>query len=275
MRNKLIGWAAIVALLLVAAYVGSPYLAVRNFKIAALSADVDKLDATVDFPAVRESLKSQLSAAMMREMTESPEMKDNPFAGLGAMMMPAIIDKAVDAFVTPDGLSALARGSRPQESPKPANIDVDYDYEYINMDRFRVKVSNKDASQGSAGLVFERRGLFTWKLIRIEIPPEIFNKPVPASATTPPVKVQPGTVFPPPTAPAADMAVDQLKAEWEAQNEKCRGGSHDPEDAVSKARDATATALEAKGWCWAYSDVNVYPADYRWHPCAESRPVDG
>ena len=184
MRNRWVGWAAVAALLLLLAYVGSPYLGVRSFKNAALSADVDKLDATVDFPAVRESLKSQLSTAMMREMAESPEMKDNPFAGLGAIMMPAIIDKAVDAFVTPDGLSALAKGNRPQESPQSAKLQVDYDYEYINMDRFRVKISNKDSSRGSAGFVFERRGLFTWKLIRIEIPPETFKEPVAASATT-------------------------------------------------------------------------------------------
>ena len=60
---------------LIGLYLGSPYLAVRSFKDAARSADVHKLEAAVDFPAVRENLKSQMSIALMPEMINDPQMK--------------------------------------------------------------------------------------------------------------------------------------------------------------------------------------------------------
>ena len=56
-----------------AAYLASPFLAVRQFRNAALAADVDGLDATVDFPAVRESLKSQITVALTAKMANDPE----------------------------------------------------------------------------------------------------------------------------------------------------------------------------------------------------------
>lgn len=279
MSRKWIGWTVVALLLVVLAYVGSPYLAVHNFKEAAISADVDKLDATVDFPAVRESLKSQLSTAMMRELNDDPGMKNNPFAGLGIVMMPAIVDKMVDTFVTPDGISALVKGNKPVQGggkAEPANPDIDYQYEYITMDRFRVKLVNKDRAKGSVGLVFERRGLFTWKLIRLEIPDDIFKKPgVTTPAATPPDA--PTGVPTPETAPASsptgDSSDDQLKAQWANQNDECRGGSHAPDDAVCKGRDDTENRLNQRGWCWAYSDVDVVAADYDWHPCSQARPA--
>jgi hypothetical protein len=63
MSKKVWGAVAAVVILFGAAYLGSPFWAARQFRNAALSADVDRLDAAVDFPAVRESLKSQLSVA--------------------------------------------------------------------------------------------------------------------------------------------------------------------------------------------------------------------
>lgn len=63
-RKHLIAGAVITAVLLVAGYAGSPFLAVHSLKGAAHKGDADKLSELVDFPAVRESMKSQLQAAM-------------------------------------------------------------------------------------------------------------------------------------------------------------------------------------------------------------------
>src|SRR5262249_39440932 len=114
--KKRVSLAVAAVLVLAGVYFGSPYLAARSLKQAAVSGDADRLDAAVDFPAVRESLKSQMSAALMKKMAADPEMKGNPLAGLGMMLMPAIIDKAVDAYVTSDGLAALVRGAKPSEA---------------------------------------------------------------------------------------------------------------------------------------------------------------
>ena len=167
-------WIAIAAALLLIAggiYLGSPYYAIYSLRNAALEADTDKLEAGVDFPAVRESLKSQMSAAMMTKMQNDSEMRNNPFAGLGAMMMPAIIDRMVDSFVTPDGIAAMMRGQKPTDrTTAQANPDIESRTEYVNLDRFRVRLHNKKLNEDGPSFLLERRGFATWKLIRLELP---------------------------------------------------------------------------------------------------------
>lgn len=166
--------------LLAIAYAGSPYLAARNLREAAIGADVDKLDAAVDFPAVRDGLKSQVSAAMTKRLNDDPAMKDNPFAGLGMVLMPTIVDRMVDALVTPDGIAALIRQGRPgadtagRRTPDP---DITYRYGYVGMDRFRVRMVNRQRDEPMPSLIFERRGLFSWKLVRLELPDTMLDRP--------------------------------------------------------------------------------------------------
>ena len=179
MNKRAMGIIAAIIAVCVAAYLASPFLAVRQFRNAALAADVDGLDATVDFPAVRESLKSQFTVALTAKMANDPKMKSNPFAGLGAMLMPTIIGKMVDGFVTPEGISGLVKQGRvksdktdPQTTPNP---DIHYSYAYRNLDRFAVTIEAPNATKEDApSLVFERRGLFSWKMIRLEIPENAF-----------------------------------------------------------------------------------------------------
>lgn len=201
MRRRWIALGVVTVLAIVGTYLGSPYLAVRSFAGAARSADVDKLDAAVDFPAVRESLKSHMSAALMREMNNDPELKNNPFAGLGALMMPAIVDKMVDTFVTPDGIAAMTKGSRPVAGgaePGSTNPNVEYEYHYIGLDRFRMKVHSPQSKDEGPSLVFERRGFISWKLIRIELPTDFMKKGDRIHAAP-----KPPAFFPPVGAPAA------------------------------------------------------------------------
>lgn len=64
----------------------------------------------------------------------------------------------------------------------------------------------------------------------------------------------------------------ELKRQWMVMNEECRGGQHDPDDAICKARDGIGAELERRGTCWAYSDWQVFPTQYDWHPCNQPRP---
>jgi hypothetical protein len=173
MNKKVLAVVAAIVVLLCALYIGSPFWAARQFRDAAMTADVDRLDATVDFPAVRESLKSQLMVAMTAKMENDPSMKGNPFSGLGMMMMPALVGKMVDSFVTPDGMSALMKRGKMEkgDAQVKANPDIKYDYDYRSLDRFAVTVSAPETKKEEAPkFVFERRGLFSWKMIRLEIP---------------------------------------------------------------------------------------------------------
>ncbi|MCH2237453.1 MAG: hypothetical protein A2792_13880 [Sphingomonadales bacterium RIFCSPHIGHO2_01_FULL_65_20] len=172
-------WATIglvLFLALIGIYVGSPYYAVYSLRNAALDGDVDALEAKVDFPAVRESLKSQLSAAMMAKMQNDPEMQNNPFAGLGMMMMPAIVDRMVEAYVTADGIGAMVRGRKPKDTDKSGvNPDIATESEYLGLDRFRLRTRNTKSGEVGPSFVLERTGFLSWKMTRLEIPTEILQ----------------------------------------------------------------------------------------------------
>lgn len=141
-----------------------------------MAADTDKLDASVDFPAVRESLKSQMSVALTTKMQNDPQMKDNPFAGLGALLMPAIVDRMVDTYVTPDGIAAMMRGQKPNEKAKVAeNPDIDATTEYVGLDRFRVRLHNTKKNEDGPSFLLERRGFASWKLIKLELAADLLD----------------------------------------------------------------------------------------------------
>ncbi|MEI6643719.1 MAG: DUF2939 domain-containing protein [Novosphingobium sp.] len=279
MRNRVILIVGGLLFIFGIAYFGSPYLAARNLQEAAKSVDADALESSVDFPAVRDSLKSQLNAAMVKKMSEDSSMKSNPFVGLGLMMAPAIIDRMVDSFVTPDGIAAMARGQKPNEGKSDASNRITYFYSWVNIDRFRVRMRNTEEAKDGPSLLFERRGLFSWKLIRIEIS-DLMNgaSASPAGSTSSLLSTTAPTPGVPPTPETLSTTLnpmatdDDLKNQWGALNEECRGGQHTPEDEICSGRDRMETVLQSRGWCWAYSDTDIVPADYNWHKCDVTRP---
>jgi hypothetical protein len=111
-------------------------------------------------------------------MNEDPNLKNNPFAGLGMMLMPTMINNMVDGFVTPDAISAMATQGKVAKEIKPAGSDpkVTYEYGYRGLDRFGVVIKNKEERNGRIlTFVLDRRGLFTWRLVRIQVPPELLK----------------------------------------------------------------------------------------------------
>ena len=178
MRKRRV-WAVGVAFLSVfGAYAGSPYWAARQLRVAAASGDIDAIEQLVDFPAVRESLKSQLTVMLTNKMNEDPNLKGNPFAGFGMMLMPTMINNMVDGFVTPDAISAMATQGKVAKNIKSEGSDskVTYKYGYRGINRFGVAIKNREKPDERAlTFVFDRRGLFSWRLVRIQMPPELLK----------------------------------------------------------------------------------------------------
>ena len=179
MKNRKLWLAGIAAFVVAfaAAYAASPLLAANALRSAAQSGDAAKLSRLVDFPAVRESLKSQMNAMMMAKMTSDPEMKDNPFAGIAMAFMPAMIQGVVDAYVTPDNLSLMVKrgkaapvGDNAQAHQEPQG-KVDTRARYLDLNSFEYRVQGEgEPTSDSFALIFERRGLFSWKMVRLELP---------------------------------------------------------------------------------------------------------
>ena len=169
---------AVLGLCIVAAlagYIASPYFAFHQLQRAANAGDRDGLEATVDFPAVRDDFKAQLNTAFMAKMQSDPGMKDNPFAAVGMLLVPAVIGRVIDSYITPQGIALMvAKARTPQQGARPSDGDSGHIRShsgYVSLDRFQAVVSNDAHPDQSLTFVMERRGLVTWKLIRIALPP--------------------------------------------------------------------------------------------------------
>jgi len=95
---KVIRWLAITCVVLLLAYVASPYFSFWRFTVAVRSRDAAAIGSRVDFPAVRASLKRQLVARLANQTSSHKR-----WSNLG----PTLIDAIVDAYVTPQGIAAL------------------------------------------------------------------------------------------------------------------------------------------------------------------------
>jgi len=168
-----------------------PYITVHQMKSAAADHDGEALAGHIEFPSVRQSLKDQMNAMFTKKMAEDKEMQANPFAALALAFSGVMIDKAVEAYVTPAGITQLMEGEKLQpgaaqveagQVAQPAatsgtgNVEnpereplADASMSYESLDRFVVKVRNDAGKEGK--FVLSRRGL-GWMLTDIILPTE-------------------------------------------------------------------------------------------------------
>lgn len=186
--KRILTWTAagIAGVALVAAYLASPLFALNSLNAAAKTGDRAKLERLVDFPAVRGSLKAELKDAMARSVAEDPDLRDNPFSAFGQILMIGVIDKAVDAYATPEAISQMVAARRAPSRIAPAEpsaqavtvkprpkAETELRYSYENLDRFRATYRDRaKPDEPSFGLTLARQGLFRWKLVQIDIAPK-------------------------------------------------------------------------------------------------------
>ncbi len=185
--SKMLGAAALaLVLLLAAAYAGSPLLAFQQLKAAARLGDRERLEALVDFPSVRDSLKRQVDSKAVKAARTASGIGYLPAMVLGKLGA-AIGDRAVDRLVTPDAISIMAvfgrvprAGDRIEqtnlktvaadEAGAPRRVAARTSFAYLTPDRFRVRVIPAEAPDKPIALIMDRRGLFSWRVEEIELP---------------------------------------------------------------------------------------------------------
>ena len=153
--------------------VASPYITAYRIGSALQNNDAAALSQHIDFPAIRQSLKDELNAAMTEKAAQ--EAETNPFASLGALLAGAIADKFIDAIVTPAGLRRLLKEGRLDPSmsvENQSNEDDGYSLpkasmSYESLDSF-VVVMGDDDDTDNPKLVLKRSGL-SWKLSEIRL----------------------------------------------------------------------------------------------------------
>lgn len=162
----------------------SPHIALHSMQSAAKARDAETFNDYVDFPALRESMKGQLTLMMADTMSAAD--KGNPFAALGAMMGAALVNQMIDGLVRPetvmrmmangDTKPSLGKKEAPPTSGESVSTDAaktekKWQIERINSNKVIAFVSeDADLTGGRSGLVFVRSGFATWRLTEMRLP---------------------------------------------------------------------------------------------------------
>lgn len=167
------------ALLLAAAWGLAPVFAGQALIRAAKAGDAAKLERLVDFPALRESLKDQLSLEVASRIGRDPRLTEKGLGGLGMMLAPMILDGAIDAVVTPEVVAQMvttAEAPRPAGTPpEPENgdrkgdKDLHQSWGYRDLNHFAVTLTDREKPDQHLALILERRGLFRWQLAAVDL----------------------------------------------------------------------------------------------------------
>jgi hypothetical protein len=160
--------AAVAAALIVIAssalwYFESPAWTLKGMRDAAQSHDADALNAYIDYPALRDSLKAELMARMMAEAQKDK----SGFGALGMAFGSALISPMMDGLVSPAGMRAAMLAKR-HENAVGSALHVPEEPVIVRRNFSEFLVTAKD--QPNSGLVFKRHGL-SWMLSGVELPP--------------------------------------------------------------------------------------------------------
>ncbi|ENZ80578.1 MULTISPECIES: DUF2939 domain-containing protein [Caulobacter] len=167
-----------------AAFATAPWFAFRALKAAAQYEDVQAIGELVDFPAVRRSLTAELVPAAPASQPEPPSIWRDPLSVFKQAVEPiAPPEPKVDRYLTVAGVAALTRGYAPGKAPPASTQDVTASgrikdmvkgpfpqIAYWDPNRARIAVKRPDGSGKVTIFTFERRALFTWRLVHIRLP---------------------------------------------------------------------------------------------------------
>jgi len=186
MNKKIIGaLIAVVVLLAGGYYYASPYLVLNSIKSAAKAGD-------------------------------SIASKDTDgWEALGTMIATTMVDKMVDAVITPEGMTLMLQGKdfrdslkhSPEESSEQSSSKekLDYSTRYLSMNLFEVTLKNPDNDK-QLKVIMERDGL-SWKVKKIVVPmhemkpqqaaqqPALPAEEIPAEVEAPAIIEQPAAAF--------------------------------------------------------------------------------
>ncbi|MGC7402549.1 DUF2939 domain-containing protein [Pandoraea pneumonica] len=110
-------WIALVALVVVLGLLfGTPYYTLWRARDAANARDADTLSSYVDYPAVRESLKTNLHDQLARQMDKQ---RGNALGALALAFGGWVSDRVVEALLTPEAVAAMLRGDSTGLPPAP------------------------------------------------------------------------------------------------------------------------------------------------------------
>lgn len=175
MNKKILGSIVALVIAIVGYLYASPYLVLNSIKTAAQNGESEKVSQYIDYPSVRQSFKDQMNAMMMKEVQKQ---ENDGFAALGAMLASAMVDKMIDAVVTPEGMTLMLQGKDLEQSVsggenesaehKQEEHQPDYETSYTSFNDFQVVIKDPNKSK-EIKVLMVRDGL-SWKIHKIAVP---------------------------------------------------------------------------------------------------------
>lgn len=149
-------------------YFASPGWTLHQMKAAADANDPDALNSYVDYPALRENLKAEITGEMRAEARKD----QSSLGGLGLAIGTEMVGPAVDSLVTPAAVRAALIARQEQaliKSPQAISaLRLPNDPVIVRRGFSEFLVASK--RQPGRGLVFKRHGL-SWKLSGVDLAP--------------------------------------------------------------------------------------------------------
>jgi hypothetical protein len=134
--------------------------------------DVVKLDKYIDWARVREQVRSDLHAFVMTQVfkeAKGGEEKGLAFSIgtlLAGAVAPAMIDRVVDGFVTPQALIRLLT-----EKPPSEQTDLTFDREgFTDLDEYTLLLGASGPTRPRIRAILRRDGI-TWRVVRVVFHP--------------------------------------------------------------------------------------------------------
>ncbi|MDT8364523.1 MAG: DUF2939 domain-containing protein [Nitrosomonas sp.] len=152
----------------------TPHMAVSKIESAIEAKDTARLSEYISYPELKESLKAEFNTTL--STTAGQKINTDPFNALGAALVAGFVDPMIDTLVTPEGLAMMMKGNvsrnnkHTSASSNPSDTDIQISTFYEDFNHFIVVASPLDAPNEPVKLVFNRHGLFSWKLSSVRLP---------------------------------------------------------------------------------------------------------
>ena len=178
MRKIILGLLGLAVL--AAAYCAYPFWVASALMDAVATRDRNALETYIDFPRVREGLKGDFNAQLLKGIAVP---RGDPAAALGGavatLVGPQVVETMVDALVTPAGLLQALAGhaaltgedSRAIETRIRANVRS---ARFVAPDRFSIALGAADEPEENWVYVMMSLQGLTWRVTSLRLPEKAF-----------------------------------------------------------------------------------------------------
>jgi hypothetical protein len=163
----------LVLAILLAAYIGYPYLTMYWLDRSLLTDDKQALENLVDFPQVRADLKSDVKGQVLHKADELAEKR--PILGafgqaLAQLFAPDLVDSAVDGIVTPEAVLSNPTVVEHREKNESFVDFVTYAF-FASPTRFTFDLKDPEKPDSPTVTAVMALDGFRWRVVGIDLPP--------------------------------------------------------------------------------------------------------